>query len=201
MNSLGWLVVDLDGTIVDIRPRHYAAHLTVSTELKLPPVEPSEYWRTKRSGRAIPAQYNAVSREYNQKFLDWIEEDSLLELDHPFPGVLQWMTNAQSLGFRVIIATGRRYFARARAQLNRLAVPSDLLVTTSDSKAVAVAAVIDSPAVAWIGDTEEDIEAARALGALAVAVTSGIRSKSVLTRHQPDVILSRLDQLRLPPER
>jgi phosphoglycolate phosphatase-like HAD superfamily hydrolase len=198
MGSVGWLVIDLDGTIVDVRPRHYAAHLRVTTELKLPPVAPTAYWRIKRSRGAIPDRYEGRREEYEKKFLTWIEDDELLKLDCPFPGVLQWLTDARDSGFRVIIATGRRYHDRTRRQLERLAVPHDLLVTAPGAKSAAVTAAIDSPAVAWIGDTEEDIEAAGALRVLAVAVTSGIRSRSFLMRHKPDIIVSHLHQFRVP---
>jgi phosphoglycolate phosphatase-like HAD superfamily hydrolase len=203
MPSLGWLVVDLDGTIVDIRPRHYATHLRVTAALALPPVAPSAYWRIKRAGRRIPAQDipaqdNPTGHGYDREFLRTIEAVDLLELDSPFPGAVEWLTTARTSGFRVAIATRRRNHPRTRLQVKRLAIPNDVLVTASDSKAAAVAAVVPSLPAAWIGDTEEDIDAARALGVLAVAVTSGIRSRSVLLRCKPDVMVASLHDVRLP---
>ena len=48
-----------------------------------------------------------------------------------------------------------------------------------------------------VGDTEADVAAAREVGAVAVAVASGIRSESVLRRAEPDHLA---DDIRLLPQ-
>ncbi|MDQ2960483.1 MAG: HAD hydrolase-like protein [Candidatus Dormibacteraeota bacterium] len=201
MSSAGWLVLDLDGTIVDIRPRHYAAHLLVTRDLGLQPIGPAAYWRIKRAGLDVASRYGGRGREYRESFLDWIEAVELLDLDRPFSRAREWLTDLQSRGFGVVIATGRRNRARTRTQLEGLAIPHDLLVTVpNSSRSAAVLSAIDSPVLAWIGDTEIDIEAGRDLGVLTVAVTSGIRSPSLLARHRPDALVARLSDVRFPPE-
>jgi phosphoglycolate phosphatase-like HAD superfamily hydrolase len=48
----------------------------------------------------------------------------------------------------------------------------------------------------WIGDTEVDVIAARIVGSRSVAVSCGIRSRSLLTTLNPDLVVPRLSAIR-----
>jgi len=49
----------------------------------------------------------------------------------------------------------------------------------------------------WIGDTEVDIEAARALGCRVCAVTCGLRTEAYLSSLSPDYIVQSLAEVKL----
>jgi pyrophosphatase PpaX len=55
--------------------------------------------------------------------------------------------------------------------------------------------VIPAEEIALVGDTPSDVHSARALGALAVAVTTGFASREALVAAQPDHLLDDLSAL------
>jgi phosphoglycolate phosphatase-like HAD superfamily hydrolase len=58
-----------------------------------------------------------------------------------------------------------------------------------------IGAVIPAEEIALVGDTPSDVHSARALGALAVAVTTGFASREALVAAQPDHLLDDLSAL------
>jgi phosphoglycolate phosphatase len=202
------VAVDLDGTLLDVRARHYYAHRLASLSCGLDPVEPSRYWRLKREGgdvaRLLSTDDQHRLSSYDAAFRLRIEEPELLRLDVVFPGVPEWLDRAAARGYRIVIVTSRQSEERTRAQLHMLKVSvSDVVVCGGADKAAALTEASNLRPSIWIGDTEADIDAARNVGSRCVVVTSGLRNGAFLRNRSPDEVhgcLAQVDLDRAPSD-
>src|SRR5688572_27458619 len=88
------LFLDLDGTLLDVRSRHYAVYVEVLglPELRGAPIPEKEYWGLKREvkpideilrmSRLFPTKYKLFKERFEQR----IETPEMLELDVLRPG-------------------------------------------------------------------------------------------------------------------
>lgn len=109
----------------------------------------------------------------------------MLALDHLQPGVARALRKLRSAGLQTVLLTARRDRDALEQQLLDLGIRDTL------SDVIAVGAGRKTPprgvlCLRWIGDTEADIEGARAAGIPVTAVTNGIRTRSLLARAAPD---------------
>jgi phosphoglycolate phosphatase-like HAD superfamily hydrolase len=130
----------------------------------------------------------------------------LLELDCVLPGVVQWL-DAWRNAVHFVLVTVRSNAQAVREQLGRLDLLryfTDVIVVSHRSasnniKAIAARKhIIDRP-VAWVGDTELDIEAAREIGARPIGVTSGIRTAERLRQAGAADIVDCVTAIRIWP--
>lgn len=206
------VIMDLDGPVLDGEFRHYACYRDILLERSLIPLPQTRYWEMKRN-RVDRRQQLAASRagglydEFLEAWLARIETEPYLALDRLQPGAVAKLDAWRRTGIRLLLVTMRHNRATLAWQLEKLGLVSLFdavlavdLVEPEAAKAAAVRPYLDTacPANAlWVGDTEVDIGAARRVGAVACAVTCGLRTAEYLASLVPDLLLSNVDAIQL----
>ena len=84
------LYFDLDGTLIDVRKRHYAAYVDTARELGLTPLSELEFWQERRGGAATEDLIGNVCDSDRERFTDgWrarTDAPSYVRLDTLIPG-------------------------------------------------------------------------------------------------------------------
>jgi phosphoglycolate phosphatase len=210
-----WVVaIDLDGTLVDSRVRQHRCYADILTSHGFSTLDIDTYWSRKRArvpNATILAETgaDAIYPEFAALWLASIEQPSLLVLDEVIPGSVDTLGRWRAAGSVLALVTLRQSEAGLMSQLRRtgLADRLDLVVRCDPTgraagKAADLAAALAArgwsmPSL-WVGDTEVDIEAARAIGATAWAVTSGIRNREQLSNAGPDLVAADVASLPSP---
>ncbi len=199
----GNIFLDLDGTLLDSRSRVHALFCRLLDECS-PGITPpgfDEYWRLKRTNyRQAPLlaeRYGFSSGlidTFKREWMARIEDPELLELDVPLAGVGALLERL-SHGHALHVVTGRQFPERAAERLEALGwsrhLNSLLATRQAARKADLVRANVPGfgPGDVFVGDTGEDIQAARELGVGAVAVLSGFLGREALLTYGPDRIV------------
>ncbi len=212
LSVISAVILDLDGTILDGHLRHYACYQQICDKYDWPRMSLVDYWQAKRERtdpwhRTSVSEASLNSETLRKEWLDRIERPAVLALDSLHPGALEKLEEWHDQGLRLALATSRRFPDRLRHQLVRLRLDSFWhCVVTSDpgrggaGKAQHVREKIPdvSPEhCLWIGDTEADIEAARAFGCRIWSVSCGLRTSSYLTSLSPDFLSGSLSEVDL----
>jgi phosphoglycolate phosphatase-like HAD superfamily hydrolase len=198
------LIFDLDGTLLDVRRRHYAVYSHVLRELGQPPLPEAEYWRRRRDGEGTLAVVGDLPGDIVSRFqaawLDRIESRHYLALDRPYAdvrGVLMELCRDH----RLVLVTLRRDAAALSWQLweSRLTpffkevVSPSYYIPTRKSELLPYWYPIGE---AWvIGDSEADLELASDLGAKCICLSEGVRSADFLRERGATVIASSVREL------
>jgi beta-phosphoglucomutase-like phosphatase (HAD superfamily) len=210
------LFLDLDGTLLAVEKRHYAAYRGV---LELPevrgiPIPEREYWGLKREGkpwdvvlkrsRLLPTKY-ALFRE---RFEARLEAPELLSLDElktgtpTFLGKVYTKTpivlvtqrgDGEALENQLVDLKIRKYFVEVlsgRPKPQRRPQP-DLRARHKAALVRARYRLLPTEAL-WVGDTETDVKAARSLGFEVWLVEGGHRTKALQMKADPDRIEANL---------
>jgi phosphoglycolate phosphatase len=202
-------VFDLDGTLVDVRERHYRTYQATVAAFQGRPLDPAGYWRLKRRGlgwaglldrSGLPA---GIEDAFLERFVAGIEDPEVLGLDRLFPGVPGMLAALGRRGDRLVLVSLRRSAAGFRRQLAGLGIGAAFeLACAGHAHASGHLDKIDlirlagcGPPAAVVGDTEADVLAAHALGLRAIGVASGLRSRGYLERAGAEVVLARVTQL------
>ncbi|MBA2441550.1 MAG: HAD family hydrolase [Rubrobacter sp.] len=202
-NDLRTIVLDLDGTVLDGSSRLYACYRSILEERGYTPVGFESYRRMRRE-RVDRRQQLAVSgagevyESFLSEWLERIEHPDLLTLDRLQPNAVRRLTEWRAAGLRLVLATIRRYPDRLHEQLARLgltplldhiAVCEHRLGGAGKAREVEhLVPGLRPEECLWIGDTELDVEAARALGCPVWAVTGGERTEAYLASLRPDFL-------------
>lgn len=208
------IILDLDGTILEGRHRHYACYAGILHELGRTPLSLPDYWRMKRRRTPLATQLAAsdaasLAAEFSRRWQSRIEQDEFLALDVVPEGVPAILAQWQVQGHRLLLATLRHNTDGLHKQLSNLGLTpffASILVCPhnlgASGKAAAVRTALaedDKPENwLWIGDTEIDIMAARELGCRVCALTSGLRTADYLAQFAPDDLVLDLSAVRLP---
>jgi phosphoglycolate phosphatase len=200
------LVFDLDGTLIDSRPRLYRLFQQLAPDSTL---THETYWAFKQdkiSNETILAQQfgytTAAIGSFVDAWMDLIEAPEFLALDSNFPGMAETLERLR--GQAVLhVCTARQHRQPALDQLERLGLLgyfSSVLVTQQrHDKQELIAAIPGLGTDDWIlGDTGKDVQIGRALNMKTCAVLSGFLSEKSLLAYQPDLILPSAAQFRLP---
>jgi phosphoglycolate phosphatase-like HAD superfamily hydrolase len=192
------IVVDLDGTLIDTSQRHYACYSEVARACGIEPEPVATWWPSIREGTPTSATLQAdevTTARFRAGWLARIEAADLLALDTLVAGALETLTAWREAGHALVLCTLRQHPDGVLAQLATFGIDrrvDAVLVVEhpagADDKAEAVAGHLGGGGapLAWVGDTEVDIEAARSVGSPAWAVASGVRSRAFLQRLGPD---------------
>ncbi len=180
--------LDLDGTLIDCRPRQVELTSAILAELGAPPVDRDALWASKREGATtreallaagIPAHVveTAVSR-----WVARIEDPTWLSRDPVLAETPRALAAVRSVGMSPVVLTARRDSTAVRDQVARLDLDVDEVdvVDPSDSMAAKADRLRALGAVAYVGDTEADARAAAAASVLFAAVGGGQRSERFL---------------------
>ena len=215
------LITDFDGPIMDVSDRYYRVYqqcLAETQRLGQPVRElpKAEFWDMKRA--RVPETEIAIlsgldaaqSRDFAQKRRDTVHTLPYMIYDRPVPGALETLEKVQRAGVDLAVLTMRRVSeldeAFNRCNLGQFfpenrcyCLPNDY-VKTGDVKdklllmAKALAELPPASDVWMVGDTEVDIIAAKTHGVKVIGVLCGIRDRTQLEMHQPDLIANNLSE-------
>lgn len=215
------LITDFDGPIMDVSDRYYLVYHYCLAQTKHPgqavyPLSQAEFWRLKRS--RVPEQQIGLRSgldevqavEFARLRRTTVHTLPYLAYDSLIPGSVAALERIQEAGADIAIMTMRRtwelkyVFERYNLErffpANRCYCLSDNYIKTTDvkEKPLLMAQALKElpPAIeTWmVGDTEADIVAAKTYGVKAIAVLSGIRDRTQLEQHQPDLIVNNLSE-------
>lgn len=210
-----FIVLDLDGPILDGVGRHYAVYRDILQENGHHPLARDEYWELKKNlvdRRMLLARSDAEGL-YDQFLATWlerIEQKHYLALDTLQPGVVKVLEQWRTRGVRLLLATMRNNAEHLNWQLNALGLRRhfDEVVVVQEGTAAAekvgrskagrvrdVLGAFDSRDVVWVGDTEADMRAAQELGVTSCAVVCGLRNEAFLRSLAPDYIVRDVPEL------
>jgi phosphoglycolate phosphatase-like HAD superfamily hydrolase len=215
------LITDFDGPIMDVSDRYYRVYQKCLNLVKRPQQElkilsKAEFWQLKRS-RVPERKIGLMSglnseqakifthlRRTNVHALPYLVDDTVI------PSAITALTQAQQLGFELVLMTMRKEqelnialkqhnLARFFAPHLRYCFANDYLITLDihDKPLLMAKAVQELPTAAdvWmVGDTEADIIAAKTHNIKIISLLSGIRDRESLASYQPDLILDNLEQ-------
>lgn len=191
------ILVDFDGTILECRRRLYRLFSDLVAEQE---IGEARYWQLKRA----PTSHDIILEQefgwspgnilkFKEEWIEQIETDKYLALDfpHPFAAVaLQRLASRAQL----ILLTSRQFEEPVREQVRKAgltALFTDLIVTgrgRSKVEAVRDRNLTLGPGDILVGDTGEDVLAARELSVDAVCVANGFRDAVYLASYEPDCI-------------
>ena len=184
------LFFDLDGTLVDVRDRHYCVYSLACEDAGMTPIGANDYWRRCRRGAST---FNVISPEdtaqadaFRRRWLESIEQPEFVLRDRLFPGVEESLRQLAEAGCQLVLATLRRNRTSLMLQMESLGlapwfvqVLSPMEAADNDKAALIARCGYDAGDVV-IGDSESDVAAAKSLGIASVCVTTGVRSPAYL---------------------
>lgn len=206
------LFLDLDGTLLDDQRRHYAAYVDTieSAEIRGKAIPLKEYWGLRvenkpwqeicKRSRLFPPRYKL----YRERFEERLETPEMLTLDKLRPGV-QTALGKLYTKTPIALVTLRRDGAALESQVASLGLSKYFVTILSGApkvgrrpdpdarwkhKAQLVKSRYRLPPVEslFIGDTETDVKAARALGFDVWLLEGGHRTKDKQIEADPDRI-------------
>lgn len=206
------LFLDLDGTLLDDTLRHYAtyAELLGMPDLRGVPIPDREYWGLRREGKPVDdilrksRLFPTKFKLFGERFGARVETPEMLALDKVRPGVETALGKLYTKT-PIILVTQRRDAAELENQLVSLGLrkyfaevlsgaPQLHRRTTKDDRWQHKASLIKTrykilPTQAlYIGDTENDVRAARSLSFEVWLLEGGHRTKEQQIKADPDRI-------------
>jgi phosphoglycolate phosphatase len=185
------LALDLDGTLIDAKRRQVAVATTIIDTLNLAPLDGDAFWELKRNGHNTRSALEHLgyasdtARDVAERWAAAIEAPDWLRLDAWLPGAKEALQRLQDDGMAVHILTARRHADAVRDQCRILGLASfaTAIHVVDPAHAATAKAALLTQAVAFIGDSESDADAARLAGVAFVGVTGGQRSPAFLSGH------------------
>ncbi|MGB3264517.1 MAG: HAD family hydrolase [Microcoleus sp.] len=215
------LITDFDGPIMDVSDRYYRVylHCLAETQREDRPVRElalAEFWDMKRARvpeteiGILSGLDEAQALEFAQKRRQIVHTLPYLIYDRPAKGAVETLEKVQRAGVDLTVMTMRRVreldeaFTRCNLgqffpENRRYCLPNDY-VKTGDVKdkpllmARALAELPPASEVWMVGDTEADMIAAKTHGVKVIGVLCGIRDRTRLEMHQPDLIANNLSE-------
>lgn len=189
---------DLDGTILDSKPRLYHLFQFLVPESKF---TFEKYWKLKQdkvSHRELLTKYFSYSEEevakFNSEWMSLIETPEWLSYDKLFEGIKPFLDLLKH-NYDLYVVTARQYEEIALRQINDVGLSGifkDVLVTLQETeKEDLIKERFELTKGDWIiGDTGKDIDTGKKLGISTCAVLSGFLSKKQLQTYSPDIIIA-----------
>lgn len=180
------LALDLDGTLISCEQRHCALMRQLCRDDGLAEDFIPRYWAAKREGASNLTALKALGHPAPEaRAAAWnrsIEHWPWLGFDRLLPGVPNALAALARDEFRVVVLTARGQPAFLHQQLDRLGLAQHLdaliVVPPSNAAAAKAQALREFKALAFVGDTESDAEAASLAGTPFVALHCGMRSQA-----------------------
>ncbi|MEG3859769.1 HAD family hydrolase [Microcoleus sp. herbarium12] len=215
------LITDFDGPIMDVSDRYYRVYQQCLAETQrddqpVSELPKTEFWDMKRA-RVPETEIGILSGldaaqavEFAQKRRQTVHTLPYLIYDRPVQGAVETLEKVQRAGVDLAVMTMRRVreldeaFTRCHLggffpENRRYCLPNDY-VKTGDVKdkpllmAKALAELPPASDIWMVGDTEADIVAAKTHGVKVIGVLCGIRDRTQLEMHQPDLIANNLSE-------
>lgn len=119
-----------------------------------------------------------------------IESEELLRLDTLQEGTIETLEHFQSCGWKIYYVTCRREKRACMRQLNDLGI-----IDYADKLYITTKTVPFNTTGYYVGDTELDIEFAKASGLTPIGITTGSRNREQLELSKPEKIIGGLQEL------
>ncbi|MDB5197687.1 MAG: family hydrolase [Flaviaesturariibacter sp.] len=192
------ILFDLDGTLIDSRQRlyHLFGALVPDCDMSF-----DEYWKFKRNktdhATLLRTRFGWGKEEIDDfeiKWLAMIEQPEWLAHDTVFPGAFK-VLDQLSDSCRLFLITARQSEEAALMQLKNLKLLPYLEAVFVTQRKIDKEALFVQSRLAFdphdiaIGDTGIDVQLARKVQCISIAVTSGFRSREVLEEYNPDYII------------
>ena len=182
---------DLDGTILNVWDRFWHIHSVLSTRTNLKPIPFALYLRLKRQ-RFDEYTYfkEAFSKEeYKKLKIGLLEELKYLGLDSlnkQVVSVIEKVSRRRKIG----LLTYRRNRENLMWQLENCGIINyfEQIININPDKSDKVN-YLKRKASVYLGDTQDDIKAAREAGVVAVGCGWGLVDPSILSAAKPDYLL------------
>lgn len=215
------LITDFDGPIMDVSDRYYRVYqqCLAETQRSGQPVRElpkAEFWDMKRA-RVPETEIGILSgldaaqaRDFAQKRRQTVHTLPYMIYDRPVPTAVETLEKVQRAGVDLAVMTMRRVreldeaFNRCNLgqffpENRRYCLPNDYVKTgdVKDKPLLMARALAELPQASdtWmVGDTEADIIAAKTHGVKVIGVLCGIRDRTQLEIHQPDLIANNLSE-------
>ncbi|MEG4393667.1 HAD family hydrolase [Microcoleus sp. BROC3] len=215
------LITDFDGPIMDVSDRYYRVyqHCLAETKRAGQPVRElpkAEFWEMKRA-RVPETEIGILSgldaaqaRDFAQKRRQTVHTLPYMIYDRPAPTAVETLEKVQRAGVDLAVMTMRRVreldeaFNRCNLgqffpENRRYCLPNDYVKTgdVKDKPLLMARALAELPPASdlWmVGDTEADIVSAKTHGVKVIGVLCGIRDRTQLEIHQPDLIANNLSE-------
>lgn len=189
---------DLDGTLIDSRPRLYQLFQFLVPDSTL---TFDEYWGLKRSKinhkEILSSKFSYSEEQYKHFEKNWMSEIELkrwLDLDIPFEGVTDLLEDLFRK-YTLFVVTARQSENTALEQIKKLKwnhIFTKILVTAQkQEKYDLIKNTVQTTSEDWfVGDTGKDIQTGKLLGIKTAAVLSGFLNKESLLLYNPDTIIN-----------
>jgi phosphoglycolate phosphatase len=191
------LLFDLDGTLLDSKPRLYQLFQYLVPESGL---TFDDYWALKKNKighkEILHKRFNFDEKRvelFQKNWIQKIELEDWLCLDKPFDGVTGILQKLES-ECSLFVVTARQFETPAEQQIERFGWSrffKNIFVTRQEmDKYELISSRVKTSTHDWIiGDTGKDIETGKKLGIQTAAVLSGFLNESKLKEYNPTVII------------
>ena len=210
------LFLDLDGTLLDDTARHYATYseILAAPDMRGVPIPDKEHWGLRREGKPVEEilrksrLFPTKFKEFGQRFEERLETPEMLSLDKVRVGVETALGKLYTKT-PIVLVTQRRDGPELENQLARLGLRkyfAEVLFgamkpsrrPSKDDRWQHKASLLKArykllPTEAlFIGDTENDVKAARSLKFDVWLVEGGHQNKELQIKADPDRIIADL---------
>jgi len=199
---------DYDGPILDVSNKYYEVYKAILIENSDSYLTKSEFWNLKRNKEDIKkilelSQASISFNNFRQKWISKIETSEYLAHDELQPEISD-ILEASSVNNKLVMVTLRRSRKMLLKQLENLGLISyfDQVFNSGENiyprwkiKYNIINQFLgpgNSKKYFIIGDTETDIIAGTNLGFTTIAVSNGIRNKSILRKLSPTYLVEEL---------
>src|SRR3989344_4463452 len=204
---------DLDGPILDVKKRYYAVYRYFVVKNNGKPLALDEYWEQKRMNVSLEkllqmSGCGGLVVEHKKYLSLHREEYAFLQLDELQPRVRELLSHL-SKRHNLYLITLRRNTENLLRQLKELNILSFFakvlsVAPTSESKWQHKVDLLSEDGLQLkagiiIGDTPTEILAARKVGFTSVGVANGIRTKDILIKAEPHLVVESVKQLESLP--
>lgn len=190
MIKLDCIFIDLDGTLLEGKLKHYNCYKDIILKDGGTPLDINIYWDMKRSKitREVFLEKSKYKSTYNNFLMQWlenIESEKYLYYDKLKPDVIDVLNKWNNYTNRIILTTMRNNHENLYRQLDNLKIRDifdEIIICRcqeNNEKYKYVKDIKFATAVV-IGDTEHDITLAEKLKIRCIAVTNGVRKKEFL---------------------
>lgn len=173
--------IDLDGTVLDGKQRHYRCYCSIIKDYNGIPLDIEMYWKLKR-GRISAldllklSQCNMTSTDFIKIWIEKIERKEFLQFDILKEGASEKIIQFREAAERINLVTMRKNKENLFWQLKNLGIFRlfDEIIVANETKEAALSRFRKSYSVI-IGDTEADIYAAEKLDFIFLGIENGLR--------------------------
>jgi phosphoglycolate phosphatase len=195
---------DLDGTLLDSKPRLYSLFQSL---VPVSTLTFESYWNYKMNRvshkELLTKEFNYDDRAFKTFEQNWmlkIESPEWIVLDKPFVGIIEFLKDLK-VNHNIYVVTARQFKNVAIKQLHDLGfdeIFDDILVTSQKrEKYDLIKEKIITDSSDWfIGDTGKDIQTGKLLGMRTVGVLSGFLNEEKLKEYNPDLIVEDVKSLK-----